>query len=155
MTHAALLGGSSPWNLQVEEAQGPFRFTTSKPFLLRKLHPSPTLHRDKGKKPTHDPSFPPHGTRARSSSLSCWAEAPYQMKCLHQLQLQTTHSNDRLAEAVLLSQQKLSKSLSQEKLLKVTVVPFSLPLESPFLTGRTCVLTKKAKLWIVRGVISE
>lgn len=40
-THTAPLGGSSPWNLQVEAAQGPFRFTTSKPFLLRKLHPSP------------------------------------------------------------------------------------------------------------------
>lgn len=57
-THTAPLGGSSPWNLQVEEAQGPFRFTTSKSFLLRKLHPSPTLHRDKGKRPTHDPSLP-------------------------------------------------------------------------------------------------
>lgn len=135
MTHTAPLGGSSPWNPQVEEAQGPFRFTTSKPFLLRKLHPSPPLHRNKGKRLTYDPSSPPHGARARSGFLSCWAEAPYQMKCLHQLQLQTTHSNDRLAEAVLLSQQKLSKSLSQENLLKVTAVSVALPLLAPFPQG--------------------
>lgn len=144
----ALAPGAYRWK-RLRDLSGSLLQSLSCSESFTQAHLSPTLHRNKGKRLTHDPSFPPHGARAGRGFLSCWAELPYQMKCLHQLQLQTTHSNDRLAEAVLLSQQKLSKSLSQEKLLKVTVVPLSLP-RVPFLAGHTCVLTKETKLWRVR-----